>query len=367
MPYIDPDNPNAQLIAQITRYYDHSAQILKDIVLHPPGRSAQAQAYNQATAASRLAQVQAEIDRLKKTATSWTGTALDDCLHRGLAVADEQLGGAGVPPADLKIKRSTFSMINRHAVEVLARDTVGDLHKAADSMGQTAKAALRGMAATGVTNAQVNALLAGRQMIEGRSDFAARELRQLLQRVHGKTVVIQGKKGPIEFDTKYYADLVCHTKAREATCFARHERFIEHGIYVVKIIGRVSKNFCTAFLGHVYSIDARDTRYPQLESLPGGGPPFHPNCSKSTAPFIESLASAAARNHSHQDDQAAAVAAAGTTSAAQKIFRETHGSGAAEQRQRESVQDIRDRARATGYEPPAWGPKGGSTDDRSIK
>src|SRR5207248_2252057 len=32
-------------------------------------------------------------------------------------------------------------------------------------------------------------------------------------------------------------------------------------------------------------------KYPAYASLPGGGPPFHPNCSKSTAPFIEALAS----------------------------------------------------------------------------
>lgn len=32
--------------------------------------------------------------------------------------------------------------------------------------------------------------------------------------------------------------------------------------------------------------------YPALAGLPGGGPPFHPNCSKGTAAYVPELVSA---------------------------------------------------------------------------
>jgi hypothetical protein len=41
----------------------------------------------------------------------------------------------------------------------------------------------------------------------------------------------------------------------------------------------------------VFSLSGKSDKYPAYAELPGGGPPFHPNCSKSTRPFIEDLAS----------------------------------------------------------------------------
>jgi hypothetical protein len=64
------------------------------------------------------------------------------------------------------------------------------------------------------------------------------------------------------------------------------------GLDLVRIVGRISDNFCTAWLGQVFSLSGRHPTYPALAALPGGGPPFHPNCSKSSAPFIEDLADA---------------------------------------------------------------------------
>jgi hypothetical protein len=58
-------------------------------------------------------------------------------------------------------------------------------------------------------------------------------------------------------------------------------------------VGLVSTHFCTAFLGQVFSLSGKSDKYPAYSELPGGGPPFHPNCSKSTRPFVEELASPA--------------------------------------------------------------------------
>jgi hypothetical protein len=69
------------------------------------------------------------------------------------------------------------------------------------------------------------------------------------------------------------------------------DRLVSLDLDLVSIIGRVSKNFCTAYLGLVFSIGGKSDKYPALTELPSDGPPFHPNCSKSTRPFIPELAS----------------------------------------------------------------------------
>jgi hypothetical protein len=280
-----PDNPS--LIEQLAGYYEDAAARLSQIVISPPGRTAAAQEFNHARAAQQLAQVNREIFLLRHHASQWTSEAISDAVRRGTVLADRQAASAGIRSSSGL--SGSFGAINTQAVEVLARDTIGDLYKAADSMGNTASFALRKMAATGVTNAQVNQIIAGRAIIEGQPQAAVRELRDLLEKVHGKRVVIQGKSGPISFDTGYYAKMVATTKTREAVVTANSHRLQQHGIDLVRIVGKVSVHFCTAFLGHVYSISGGHSRYPALSSLPSGGPPFHPNCSKSTVPFIEGL------------------------------------------------------------------------------
>ncbi|MEI8194998.1 MAG: phage minor capsid protein, partial [Phycisphaerae bacterium] len=257
--------------------------------------------------------------------------------------------------------RGSFTMVDRKAVEVLARDTVGDLVKAAESLARTAATALRHMAATGVTKQEVNQILAGRAIIEGKPDLAIKELKALLEKVHGETVTIIDKNGdPIEFDTGTYARMVANTKTREAVCQARHERLSEKGIDLVQIVGRVSKNFCTAYLGKVYSLSGTDPKYPPLSSLPGGRgpfppPPFHPNCSKSTAPFIAGLASKAALKVAAQTSGDENFLNENNQSKLQKTFINSNQMQIAAQRQKNLVEDIRSRAIAAGYQPPPYG------------
>lgn len=300
----DPDQPDPRLIAELVKRYQAAATRLRDRVLNPPGSTDFAREFNQARAAQILAQVQREIERLKGEAAQWTGTALSESMARGIAVADGQARRAGItapppPPgaapggaAPEGGADGTFALVDRSAVEQLARDTVGDLFKAADSMQAQAGNALRRMAAEGVTHAQVNAILSG-GVIEGRPVQAIRELREALRKVHGSKVTIRDKNGDdITFGVGYYAKMVAVTKTREAVSKGRHARLASRGMDLVVIVGRISTNFCTAYMDKVFSISGTHDRYPALARLPGGGPPFHPNCTKGTAPFIEALADA---------------------------------------------------------------------------
>lgn len=88
---------------------------------------------------------------------------------------------------------------------------------------------------------------------------------------------------------------------REATVTGRHaglrelDRTVGAQLGVrtdlVQITGAVSLNFCTRYLGLVVSIDGARDGYPSIDELPGGGPPFHPLCSKGTTVYIEQLVS----------------------------------------------------------------------------
>jgi len=329
----DFDKPDPRLVAELVARYEASAKRLRDRVLDPPGKTANAQAFNQARASQVLAQVDDEVARLRGIAADWTGTALDASMQRGIATADRQAERAGVREPGSAL-RGTFSVVDRRAAEVLARDTVTDLIKAADSMRGQAANALRRMAATGVTNAEVNAILTA-GVIEGRPGNAIRELREALKLVHGKQVTIIDRNGdPITFAVGRYARMVALTKTRQATRIARHARLADKGIGLVKVVGRISDNFCTAYLDQVYSLTGDHPKYPSIDSLPNDGPPFHVQCSKSTAPFVEDLADPEDLQVGAPDPDTAKLLGSEDTSELQRKFKDLGLRSQAEARRR---------------------------------
>lgn len=189
-------------------------------------------------------------------------------------------------------------------------------------------------------------ILAGRHVIEGQPDAAVRALRDELKKVHGDTVTIIDKNGdPINYKVGDYAHMVATTKTREATCKARHERLKEQGIDLVTIVGKQSKYPCSQLLGKVFSLSGDHQKYPALSSL-GGGPPFHPNCSKSTAPFVEDLADEAALQAAEPDPETEKIGkliANRDWSAAMRLFKDTGGAAEAKQRVRDIAAGIKDR------------------------
>jgi hypothetical protein len=144
------------------------------------------------------------------------------------------------------------------------------------------------MADNGLKVSEVNDLIA-QGVISGKTGEPIRRLRDRLREIHGERITILDRNGDERhFGAGYYAKMVIHTRTREASVIARHERLAEQGIDLVTIVGRVSNNFCTAYIDRVFSLSGKHPDYPPLASLVDG-PPFHPNCSKSTAPFIEAL------------------------------------------------------------------------------
>jgi hypothetical protein len=262
---------------------------LRDTVMMPLGRTFASRDFRRGRAADLLGQIDPIIRQLKTGAATWTGKNVPAVYREGKRTADRQAREAGVRIEGSGFSGS-FSLIDRRAVAVFARDIAMDLNKSADSMGKRAERILRATAQHGLSETQINARLAA-GVIEGTPRETIKALRDDLAAVHGDTVTIMDKNGePREFGVGYYAEMVARTKTREATVYARHERLRELDLDLVAIVGRVSTNFCSAFLGQVFSLSGTSTKYEAYDSLPDGGPPFHPNCSKGTRPFIEELA-----------------------------------------------------------------------------
>ncbi len=279
-------------------YYLTAQRKLAALILKPSTAKTSSQSFVQARAAQLSSQVDTELQKLGKVTNAWINapSTFAKAVVDGVNRADSQAIAAGVrpgPAAEDPIHGS-FGLIDRGAVSVFARDAAADLAKARNAMGSGAKNLLRKTAQLKLSEQDINKILAG-GVIDGAPAATIRELREALRAVHGDKIVLQTKGGPMEFDVGKYARLVVRTKTREATTYARHERLQQVGIDLVSIVGRVSKTFCTAFLGQVFSLSGKDPKYPPLSSLPGHSgypvPPFHPNCSKSTRPFVPALAS----------------------------------------------------------------------------
>ena len=304
----DSGVPRSQSDA-LTAFYVAAQSRLRKMILNPTGMTASAQAFRRGRASEQLRQVESEILKLKKGVAAWIGSNIPAAMREGLRHADRQAREAKVRVSGRALQGS-FSLIDRRAVELLAKDS----YKAADAIGDRAGRVFRAIANLELSIAQVKSITDGKNMpstrpaiqralelkinqaiaggvIEGTPRKTVRQLAEDLTGVFGDTIQIIDKNGdPEEWDVKKYTDLVVRTMTREVMQSARHQRLEELGIDLVVVLGRVSDNFCSAFLGQVFSLSGRHPRYPALASTPGGGPPFHPNCSKSTAPFIEELA-----------------------------------------------------------------------------
>jgi hypothetical protein len=285
-------------VEQLQRYYQNAAARIAAIVTEPGNSPAKL---------ARAQQLSAQIDeiqrQLKTQAAKWTGSAIANAMAGGIARADQQAAAVGLDVDPVSI-RGSFALIDHGAAQQFALDTAKDLYKAADNMGERAKRVLRATAQRGLGEDEINTILAG-GVISGEPAETIHHLREALQAVHGEKVPIQTSAGIREYDVGYYAQMVARTKTRQATVQSRHDRLQTLGIDLVSIIGRVSVNWCTAYLGQVYSISGKSDKYPALDDLPSDGPPFHPNCSKSTRPFIEELATdrelSFAQGHDDQD------------------------------------------------------------------
>lgn len=261
-------------------------------ILSPGGRTHGSREFRRARAAERLVQLDRYLAQYREAASRWAGEGVAEAYRAGKRLAVKQAAEVGVR-AKGDVLQGSFSQVDLRMVQVFARDTAERLAAAGDSLRASTERLLYLQADLGVTNAEVNQLLAVGS-IEGKPRETTRRLAELLRKSRGGDNLIEiptRTGGTMTYEASHYAELVVRTKTREASVVARHETLQSLDLDLVAIVGRISPNFCTAYLRQVYSLSGKHPKYPPLARLPRGGPPFHPNCTKTTRPFVEDLAS----------------------------------------------------------------------------
>jgi hypothetical protein len=317
----DFDQPDPRAVSLMTQYFADASQRLRAIVLNPPGRGQKSQQFAQARAATQIRQVDSILEQLKNRTATWTGKETESAFTKGLKTAELQYAQLATRNPQLatqqSVRFSDFSVIDQRTVEIFARDTAATLYSSVDSMGQTAKRLLRQTSQLALSESDINQILAG-GVIEGQPQATIKALREQFRAVADDGwIEINGRS----YKADAYARMVALTRTREATVIARHERLESLGMDLVRIVGRVSDNFCTAYLGQVFSLSGRHPRYPAISELQSGGPPFHPNCSKSTAPYVEELATETQQDVAQGLPDAQKLRGM-STSAAQKAYKD---------------------------------------------
>lgn len=293
--------------AQLVDIYARAGQRLADVVTKPFGGTARARTFNRARAAELKQQVDSVLTETRGFTVAFAGKAAESAFGRGLASARRQLMQAGVLPSknaatDGSLEGS-FSVIDRRTIATIAADLAISLDAALSDQAKAAQRFLRAASTTLVADSAISQVIADgaisgdlrgtfkamRKLIAGGAVANGEMAADLAEnyRKAGSQVI---KVGRAEMTLKSYAEMLVITRTREATVHARHERLVSNGVDLVSIVGRVSENFCSAYMGRVFSITGRSERYPSLSELPGGGPPFHPRCSKSTRAYVEEFA-----------------------------------------------------------------------------
>lgn len=282
------------VVDEIATIYDKVAsRISADVVNFIAREGTKSQEFKRARAAELTARMDAHLRTFGRAVQRPVIEASKASYALGLRQGLTQLRQYNIRPRELPAG-GTFAAVDTGAIETLARDIVIASTTAMQDLADSAGRVTRAIAATQISDADASRAIA-RGIASGDPIQAMREVRELFRepgstesyRKLGNRIITVGKAN---LSIRQYAQVLVRTRTREATVHARHQQLNRHGVDLVIIDGRVSKNFCTRYIGLICSLSGSHSKWPALASLPGGGPPFHPLCSKSTRPYIEYLA-----------------------------------------------------------------------------
>lgn len=282
--------PNAA-VAEMVKIYDRAASEIVKALAVAIDTTNPSEQFKRA----RAARLGLAIDNATKKFGASIRPHIEDVSKEsyqlGLRQGISQLKALGVRDHDTF--RGTFAGVDERAVEIIARDIAVASVQAVDQLGQQSQRFLRAISAKEISDPAVSRAIA-QGLVTGDPRIAMREVRELFREPGSQEDFRQlgnrqVKVGKATMSVRAYSEMLVRTRTREATVQARHNRLRESNVDLVIITGRVSKWFCTSYLGLICSIDGNSGKWPALSSLPGGGPPFHPNCSKGTRPYVEGL------------------------------------------------------------------------------
>lgn len=286
-----PPLPSPLAPAQILAgYFADATRQLAAALTTPKGRTPSAQAFNRQRSASILNQIDRIRQRLNLDLSNWVSESIRPAYQQGIKDAIRLAREVGIRGRGGILGGAT-TRIDVAPLQLVARDTADDLLRASSATFDRASKLLRATAENGLTNADINKAIA-RGIITGERAEVVRSLRDDFRAVsNGKLVIINKNGDPMEYDPGEYAELVFLNRSREANTAARTEAWASSGVDLVRVDGRITKRFCSAYVGQVFSLSGAHPKYPPFSRLPRF--PMHVRCSKTVAPFDVELATPA--------------------------------------------------------------------------
>lgn len=223
-----------------------------------------------------LRQVNKELNSLNNYAVTWSRTYMPKAYYDGLKKAEKGLISLGITQLpDL----TSFAMLHKDAIEILARSTANDLLEANAFVGRQIKDNIRQASLEAISEK----IATGQSVIEAKKKLTERLVDQGLQGIktkNGRTINLAS-----------YAETIARSTTREATNKALLNQLTNLNYDLVKMSSHNSScPICAPLEGRIYSISGTSSEFPAIENAyVGGHANIHPNCKHVIMPYIQSL------------------------------------------------------------------------------
>lgn len=226
-------------------------------------------------------EVDAIIAELNADVAAWIAENAPEAYAQGVRDTNRHLRELGlIAAAALAMGRT-----HRTALQIVVNNMQDVLETASADMAKNIRRVARAAQMRSVIEREVRRTLAGGATT---AEAAAVAKRRLIAEFGEKPFRIGGRG----YTAEAYSQMIARTMAQEAETMATLNRAIETGNDLVQVSAHGADDACGLYENGVFSISGTSETYPPLSSTPNGGPPFHPNCRHTLAPYVESAAGA---------------------------------------------------------------------------
>lgn len=309
----------ARQVAETAALYQSSADLINKTLTESlrtlDASGTASAAFRAGRSAELLDSIRGIVKRTGLKGVKVVSPAVESSFTRGAALAAEQAKELGLGGRVTQTETSGgFVGVNERTVDAIAADSVAKMQANLAQHGENAAGLFRSLSTSmaaidstrkvrsfSLSEREVNRVIA-QGIITGDPRQAMGAMRRLIgegagfdkglidnyRKVGNQLVSVGAWTGTV----RTYAEMVVRTRTAEAQVEGQIDRQASLGLDLAQITGSNSTNFCTRFVGLVVVVrgGARDG-YVALSELPGGGPPFHPNCTKTLAAFVPDLVS----------------------------------------------------------------------------
>jgi len=219
-----------------------------------------------------LARARAVVDALNASVATHTGPIIQGYWNEGVSFAKKALTDQGV---------RIGPGLNFGGVQAVTDQMSMDLLEANGTLDNSARRILRKTQQTKTAEAAINRNVA-QGIVQGKT---RREMVRDMQRTIFKDIEegARVRAGGRNFDPSYYAEMVAHTRHREAVTESIVETCVDAMVELFQVsVHEGACVVCQGLQGKVYALGGADERFPTLDKRP----PFHPNCEHILLPFV---------------------------------------------------------------------------------